>query len=163
MPPFVQSLCVPARVLEKAEAYAGTRTIDPGLLQAALSPDMFALSRQAQLAGEFAKGAPARLAEPQVASWSDGEATIGALRQPISKTLADVQSFQAGQIDGSEELEGLIKIAGGPVVFKGQAYLAQFVLPNFFFHATASCAILRRNGREVGKRDFLGQVPGLAA
>jgi hypothetical protein len=106
------------------------------------------------------------LAAQEVASWSDGEATIGALRQRSSKTLACVQSFQAGQIDGSEEREGSIKIAGEPVVSKGhegprrakkgRAYLVQFVLPNFFFHATVSCAILRHNGLEVGKRDCLG-------
>jgi uncharacterized protein len=121
VPLFAQSLSALSRVLEKAEAYAGTRTIDPGVLLAAqLSPDMFALSRQAQLACDFAKGAPARLAAQEVASWSDGEATIGARRQRSSKTLACVQSFQAGQIDGSEEREGSIKIAGEPVVSKGQ-------------------------------------------
>ena len=76
------------------------------MLQSRLSPDMFALSRQAQVACDFAKDAPARLAGQEVASWSDGEATIGALRQPIRTTLAHVQSFRAGQIAGSEEREG---------------------------------------------------------
>jgi uncharacterized protein len=115
------------------------------------------------LACDFAKGAAARLAGQEVPTWPDGETTFAALKQRISKTLDYVQAFKAGQIDGSEEREVSLKIAGAAVVFKGQAYLVQFLLPNFFFHATVAYAILRHNGLDIGKRDFLGQVPGLPA
>jgi uncharacterized protein len=164
IPLFVQILSALSRVLVKAEAHAAAKKIDPAVLLAArLAPDMFPLSRQVQIACDFAKGAAARLAGQDVPSWLDREGTFAELRERISKTLDFVQTFKAGQIDGSEQREVSIKIAGEPVAFKGQAYLLQFVLPNFFFHATISYAILRHNGVDLGKRDFMGQVPGLTA
>jgi uncharacterized protein len=162
IPVFAQTLSALSSVLDKAGAYASAKKIDPDVLLAArLSADMFALSRQVQLACEFAKGAAARLAGQEAPAWDDGEATFAALRQRIGRTLDYVKSFKAGQIDGSQQRAISIKIAGAPVAFKGQAYLLQFVLPNFFFHATVGYAILRHNGLDIGKRDFLGEVPGL--
>jgi hypothetical protein len=124
---------------------------------------MFPLSRQVQIACDFAKGATARLAGVEVPNWGDNEKTFADLKERARKTLDYVQGFKPAQIDGSEAREVAIKIAGNPVTFKGQAYLVQFVLPNFFFHATTAYAILRHNGVELGKRDFMGQVPGLNA
>jgi uncharacterized protein len=164
VPAFVQVLTALAKVLDKAEAHAAARKIDPAvLLGCRLAPDMFPLSRQVQISCDMAKGAAARLAGVEVPSWPDTETTFAALRDRIGKTVAFVQSFKAAQIDGSEEREVALKLGGNPVTFKGQAYLVHFVLPNFYFHATAAYAILRHNGVELGKRDFLGQVPGLTA
>lgn len=164
VPPFVQGLGALSAVLAKAEAFAGARKFDPALLLSArLAPDMFPLSRQVQIACDFAKSTAARLAGVEVPSWKDDEKTIADLRGRIAKTLDYVRSFKPGQIDGSEERDVTITLAGKPVTLKGQLYLVHFVLPNFYFHCTAAYTILRHNGVELGKRDFLGQVPGMSA
>jgi hypothetical protein len=163
-PVFVQMLSALAKVLDKAAAHAAARKIDPAVLIAArLAPDMFPLVKQVQIACDFAKGAMARLAGEQVPGWPDGEKTFDELRARIAKTIDYVESFRPAQIDGSEEREVRITVAGAPIVFEGQPYLLSFALPNFFFHTTAAYAILRHNGVELGKRDFIGQVPGLNA
>jgi|SRR5262245_55597600 len=163
VPPFVQGLSALSAVLAKAEAFAGARKFDASVLLASrLAPDMFPLSRQVQIACDFAKSTAARLAGVEVASWKDDEKTIADLRGRIAKTLDYVRSFKAGQIDGSEERDVTITLAGKPVTFKGQPYLVHFVLPNFYFHCTTAYAILRHNGVELGKRDFMGSVPGLS-
>lgn len=162
VPVFAQVLTALAKVLDKAEAHAAARKIDPAvLLGCRLAPDMFPLSRQVQTACDMAKGAAARLAGVEVPSWPDNETTFAGLKDRIGKTVGFVQSFKPAQIDGSEEREVTLKLGGNSVTFTGQAYLVHFVLPNFYFHATAAYAILRHNGVELGKRDFLGQVPGL--
>src|SRR5262245_6967209 len=164
VPAFVQVLMALAKVLEKAEAHAAARKIDPAvLLGCRLAPDMFPLSRQVQTVCDMAKGAAARLAGVEVPSWPDNETTFAGLRERIGKTVDFVRSFKPAQIDGSEGREVTLKLGGNPVTFKGQSHLVHFVLPNFYFHATAAYAILRHNGVELGKRDFLGQVPGLNA
>lgn len=162
VPAFVQMLNALSGVLDKAEAHATARKIDPSvLLGARLFPDMFPLTRQVQIACDFAKGASARLAGVDVPSYEDNEKTFAELRARITRTIAFVQSLEAAQIDGSEGRDVAIKIAGNPVTFKGQAYLVGFALPNFYFHLTTAYAILRHNGIELSKRDFVGQVPGL--
>jgi uncharacterized protein len=161
-PVFAQVLGALSKVLDKAEAHATARKIDPAVLIAArLAPDMFPLGKQVQLTSDFAKGAMARLAGQEVPSWPDTEKTFEELRARIRKTVDYVESFKPAQIDGAEEREVKLTIAGKPVTLKGQPYLLRFVLPNFLFHATAAYAILRHNGIELGKRDFIGQVPGL--
>ena len=94
-------------------------------------------------------------------SWPDHEKTFAELQERIRKTTDFVQTFKAAQIDGSEDRDVKVSIAGQPVSFKGQPYLIQFVLPNFYFHTTMAYAILRHNGVELGKRDFVGAVPGM--
>jgi uncharacterized protein len=164
VPVFVQGLGALTKLLDKAEAYATAKKIDQAVLMGCrLAPDMFPLSRQVQTVSDFAKGSSARLAGVEVPGWSDNEKTFAELKDRIRKTLDFVQSFKPGQIDGSEERDVTIKLGGNPVTFKGQPYLLHFVLPNFYFHSTTAYAILRHNGVDVGKRDFLGQVPGMPA
>jgi uncharacterized protein len=161
VPAFVQLLTALTAILEKAEAHAASRKIDPSvLINARLFPDMLPLARQVAIACDFAKGATARLAGTDVPSWPDDEKTFDQLRQRIRKTLDFVQSFKVAQIDGSEDRDITISIAGKPLTLKGQPYLVHFVLPNFYFHVSIAYGLLRHNGVELGKRDFVGQVPG---
>ena len=161
-PVFVQGLSALSNVLNKAQAHAAARKIDPAVLAAArLAPDMLPLVKQVQIACDFAKGAMARLAGEEVPSWPDSEKTFDDLKGRIRKTLDYVQTFKAARIDGSEQREVKLKVAGNDISMRGQAYLLHFVLPNFLFHATTAYAILRHNGVELGKRDFMGQVPGM--
>ena len=158
VPVFKQMLLALADVLAKAEAHAKANNIDAEtLLQARLAPDMFPLVRQVQIACDFAKSVPARLAGVEVPSYEDSEQNFAELQTRISNTLAVVDSFSAAQIDGSEELEVVLR-AGTPKEKKlnGQTYLLSYGLPQFFFHITTSYALLRHNGVEIGKRDYMG-------
>ncbi len=160
VPAFLQTLNALDAILVKADAYCVTKKIDPAVLvQSRLYPDMFPLARQVQIACDFAKGASARLAGKDVPSWPDNEATIADLRARIAKTLDFVKTIKASDIDGSEARDISMKVAGQQMEFKGLPYLTQFVLPNLYFHAATAYAILRHNGLEIGKRDFMGQ-PG---
>jgi uncharacterized protein len=163
VPSFVHSLGALAAVLDKAEAHCTARKIDPAvMLGSRLIVDMLPLSRQVQIACDFAKGASARLAGVDVPSWPDDEKTFADLKARIKKTIDYAQSFKTGQIDGSEgRAMQSIKIGGQPAKITGQHYLNHFVLPNFYFHLTTAYAILRANGVELGKRDYMGAVPGL--
>jgi hypothetical protein len=157
VPVFAQILGAAAGVLDKAQAHATARKIDPAVLfSARLAPDMFPMSRQVQIACDFAKGATARLAGAEVPSWPDQEKTFADLQERIRKTIDFAQSFKPAQIDGSEERDVKVSVAGQPVTFKGRPYLVGFVMPNFYFHASVAYAILRHNGVELGKRDFVG-------
>ncbi len=158
VPVFKQMLLALADVLAKAEAHAKANNIDAEtLLQARLAPDMFPLVRQVQIACDFAKSVPARLAGVEVPSYEDSEQNFAELQTRISNTLAVVESFSAAQIDGSEDLEVVLR-AGTPKEKKlnGQTYLLSYGLPQFFFHITTSYALLRHNGVEIGKRDYMG-------
>ena len=163
IPSFAHSLGALAAVLDKAEAYCTAKKIEPAvMLSARLIADMLPLSRQVQIACDFAKGGAARLAGVDVPSWADDEKTFAELKLRIKKTLDFVNSFQAGHIDGSEgRAMQSIKIGGQPAKIDGQHYLNHFVLPNFYFHITTAYAILRANGVDIGKRDYMGAVPGL--
>ena len=164
VPTFVQILTALSGVLDKAQAFAAAKKCDPGVLLAArLAPNMFALTQQVQIACDFAKGATARLAGTEVPSWPDHEKTFAELQQRIKKTTDFVQTFKPAQIDGSEERDVKLSVGGQPVTFKGQPYLIHFVLPNFYFHATTAYVILRHNGVELGKRDFVGAVPDMGS
>lgn len=160
VPAFVQTLTALDAILVKADAYCAAKKIDPAVMgQSRLYPDMFPLARQVQIACDFAKGASARLAGKDVPGWPDNEATIADLRARIAKTLDFVKTVKASEIDGSEGRDISMKVAGQQMDFKGLPYLTQFVLPNLYFHAATAYAILRHNGLEIGKRDFMGQ-PG---
>jgi uncharacterized protein len=164
VPAFAQTLDALDGVLGKGQAHAVARKFDPAVLVAArLAPDMFPLSTQVQIACDFAKGASARLAGLEVPSWPDQEKTFEGLRARVGKTADYVRSFKPADIDGSEDREVTISVAGKPISLRGQPYLIHFVLPNLYFHATTTYAILRHNGVELGKRDFMGAVPGMSA
>lgn len=147
-------------ILTKAEAHAKAKKIEPSvLINARLAPDMFPLSRQIQIASDSVKGCAARLAGVEVPSFPDTETSFAELQARIKKTVDFIKTFQPKQIDGTEEKAVTLKMGErGDVKFKGQDYLLNFVLPNFYFHITAAYAILRHNGVEIGKGDFLGNV-----
>jgi uncharacterized protein len=143
-------------ILDKAAAHAEAKKIDPSVfVTARLAPDMFPLSKQVQIACDFAKGATSRLAGAEPPSFADTETSIPELKDRIARTLAFVEGFKPEQIDGSEERDISLKIGGSPMQFKGQFYLLQVAMPNFFFHVTTAYAILRHNGVELGKRDYM--------
>jgi hypothetical protein len=117
---------------------------------------MFPLTRQVQIAADFAKGCVARLAGAEVPTWPDDETTFEALAARVARTSDFITGFDAAQIDGSEDRDITLVRRGETSVVKGQAYLLGQAAPNFYFHLTTAYAILRHNGVEVGKRDFLG-------
>ena len=159
VPVFERTLKALDVILDKAAAYATERKIDPTvLLTARLYPDMFALTRQVQIATDHAKGASARLAGVAVPSFTDNEASFADLKARIAKTLEFVATVKPAQIDGSEARDITLKAGPRELNFKGQDYLLFFALPNFYFHVTTAFAILRHNGVPVGKLDFLGAV-----
>jgi hypothetical protein len=146
--------------LDKAAAYAAAKKIEPQvMLEGRLYPDMFPLTRQVQIATDFAKGACARLAGVEPPKYPDTETTFDELKARIAKTIAFIKEFKPSQIDGSEERDISLQMGGQMRTFKGENYLTSVVLPNFFFHATTTYAILRHNGVELGKQDFL-RPPG---
>jgi len=162
VPVFVQYLKGLSGILDKAEAHCAAKKIDPVVLTSTrLIADMFPLSRQVQVACDFAKGVTGRLAGTDLPAWDDNEKTIPELKARVHKTIAYVESFKPAQIDGSENRDIALKVGGNAVTFKGQPYLLHFGLPNFFFHTAAAYSILRTNGVDIGKRDFLGPVPGM--
>ncbi len=157
LPVITQYLSNLSGLLDKAEAHAIAQKIDPRvLLDARLFPDMFALSRQVQLACDFSKGAVTRLAGIANPSFDDTETTFAELRTRIGKTLDIVRAIKAEQIDGSEERDITLKVAGNPVSFRGEPYLIGFAIPNVIFHVTTAYAIMRHNGVVLGKADFIG-------
>ena len=157
VPVFKQALGGLSDVLTKAAAYAEARKIDPSvLLTERLAPDMFALTRQVQIASDTAKGAAARLAGVAAPKWEDTESSFAELQERIGKTIAYIESIPAESIDGSEERDVTITLRSGDIHFKGQRYLLNWALPNFFFHVTTAYNLLRHDGVEIGKRDFLG-------
>lgn len=157
VPAFVRGLTNLSAILDKAAADAEARKIDPAvLINSRLAPDMFPLARQIMIAADFAKGATARLAGVEVPKYEDNETTFVQFKARIDKTIAFVKSFKPSQVDGSEEKDISITVAGNPMAFKGLPYLVDFVLPNFYFHLACAYAILRHNGVPIGKRDFIG-------
>jgi len=156
-PRFTSALRNLSAILDKAQAHAEAKKIDPAALTAfRLYPDMFPLTRQVQIACDTAKGAVARLAGIEIPRHEDTEQTFAELKARIAKTLDFIESVKASQIDGSEAKEIVIKLRGQDVRFAGLQYLLGFAWPNFYFHVTTAYNILRANGVEIGKRDFIG-------
>ena len=154
---FTQFLTSLSAILTKAAAHAEAKKIDPSVfVNGRIAPDMFPLSRQVQIATDHAKGASARLAGVEPPAFADTETTFPELQQRITKTLEYIKSLKPAQFDGADARDVTLKIAGQNMTWKGGIYLNHFALPNFYFHCTATYAILRHNGVEVGKRDFLG-------
>ena len=159
VPPIIRSLTNLRSILEKAVDYAEVKKIDPSVLvNARLYPDMFPLSRQVQIATDVAKGAISRLAGLEPPAYEDNESTFPELLARIDKTIALIESFKPEQIDGSEDEIIILPMHDRTVTFKGLPYLLDFVLPNVYFHVTTAYAILRHNGVEIGKKDFLGNI-----
>lgn len=158
IPVFKQMLNALSDVLNKAEAHATAKNIEPNaLLQARLAADMFPLVRQVQIAVDFAKGVSARLAQLEVPVYDDSEVTFADLQALIAKVLAFIDGITPAQVDGNEGIE-IVTRPGTPKEkrFSGQSYLLSYGLPQFFFHVTTAYALLRHNGVEVGKRDYMG-------
>ena len=157
IPAFVRMLDNLSTILNKAAAHAEAKKIAPAIfINARLAPDMFPLSRQVQIATDIVKGCAARLAGIEVPSYEDNEATFEELQARVAKTIAFLQSISAEQIDGSEERDITVKFGSREFKFLGQAYLVDFVIPNFHFHLTSTYAILRHNGVDIGKMDYIG-------
>lgn len=157
IPSFVRMLGNLSAILDKAVAHTEAKKIDPAIfVNARLTPDMYPLSRQVQIATDIVKGCAARLAGIDVPSYADNETTFAELQARITKTVAFLQSVSAAQIDGSEERKITLKFGSREINLLGQAYLLDFVFPNFHFHLTTTYAILRHNGVEIGKMDYIG-------
>jgi hypothetical protein len=155
-PLFLQGLKGLSGVLAKAQAYVDAKGIDAdALLKARLYPDMLTMTRQVQIACDFAKGSVARLASAEAPAYADTETSFAELKARVDNTIAYIAGIDPGAIDGSEDKDISLVRRGETMVFKGQAYLLEQALPNFWFHVTTAYAILRHNGVEIGKRDFL--------
>ena len=156
-PRFANTLKNLSAILDKAQAHCDAKKLDPKVFTSArLYPDMFPMARQVQAACDTAKGAVARLAGVAIPAHEDTEQTFEELKARIAKTIAFIQTVQPAQIDGSEEREVVLKMRSGEVKFKGMQYLLGHALPNFYFHVTTAYDLLRHNGVEVGKRDYIG-------
>jgi uncharacterized protein len=157
IPVFAKMLGNLSTILDKAAKHCEARKIDPNaLLGARLFPDMFPLTRQVQIAADQAKGCAARLAGLEVPKYEDTEKTFDELKARIAKTLAFVNGVKADQLANSAGRDVTLPLRGNPVTFKGEWYLKHFVMPNFYFHVTTAYDILRHNGVELAKGDFIG-------
>ena len=158
VPAYLQMLNSITGLLTKAEAHCAAKKIDPSvLLGSRLFPDMLPLSKQIQLVSDFASKGCARLTHSEVPSTPDTETSFAELKQRLAKTIDYVKSFKAEQFEGAETKD--VTFPSGPnktTTMTGQQFLTAFSLPNFYFHATTAHGILRHNGVEIGKRDFLG-------
>ena len=144
-------------------AHAAAKKYDTSVLLAArLAPDMLPFTRQIQIACDGAKFGVARLAGVEAPKFEDNEASFAELRERVRKTIDYVRSVPASQLDGTEDKDVSVPRRDGAVIMKGEFYLKHFVLPNFFFHVTTTYALLRHNGVELGKADYLGRS-GLSA
>jgi hypothetical protein len=160
VPVFTKTLAALDTILAKTEKHIADRKIEPAaFLEARLFPDMFPFVRQVQIACDFAKSVPARLADVEVPSYEDTEKTFEDLHARIAKTLKFVDGIDAAKFTGSEG-RGIVLRPGTPRERKfagGEAYLYAYGIPQFFFHATTAYALLRHNGVELGKKDFMGE------
>ena len=158
VPVFKQMLSALSDVLGKAQAHAEARKVEPAVLvQTRLALDMFPLVRQVQIACDFANSVTARLAKADVPAYDDSEQSIAELQARIARTVAALDGFTEAQFAGSESLEIVLR-PGTPKEKKltGRAYLLSYGLPQFFFHVTTAYNVLRHNGVEIGKKDYMG-------
>ena len=156
-PRFANMLRNLSALIDKAEAHCAAKKIEPTVLTSyRLVPDMFPLTRQVQIACDTANGAVARLAGVDIPKHEDTEQTFGELKARIAKTLDFVESVSAAKIDGTEDKDIVTKRGDKETHYKGMQFLLGHAMPNVYFHVTTAFAILRHNGIEIGKRDFLG-------
>jgi uncharacterized protein len=157
VPRFVNILGNLSNILDKAQSHIDARKIsDAVLLELRLFPDMFALARQVQIACDTAGGVVARLSGQEIPAYDNSEKTLAELRQRIAKTVAFIQSVPAAQIDGTQDKAIVTRRGDKETHYKGMQFLLGHAIPNFYFHVTTAYNILRHNGVEIGKRDFLG-------
>jgi len=159
IPVFTLALSNLSAILDKAASHAEAKKIDPKAFpQARLIVDMLPLSSQIQIACDTAKGAAARLAGIDIPKHEDTESTLAELKARVAKTLDFIRSIKPEQLQGAETRDIVLQFPQTTLKFKGINYLTTFVLPNLYFHVTMTYALLRKNGVEVGKRDFLGAI-----
>ena len=159
IPVFALHLNNLATLLDKAASHSQSKKVDPKVLPATrLIADMLPLSSQVQIACDTAKGAAARLAGVEIPKHPDTEATLEELKARVTKTLDFVKAIKPAQLEGAETREVVLQFPSTTLKFNGLNYLTNFVLPNFFFHVTTTYALLRQNGVDIGKRDFLGPI-----
>lgn len=157
IPPLKRALGNMAAILKKGEEYADAKKVDHQiLLNSRLFVDMYPLTRQVQIATDMSKGAGARLATIEIPKYEDNEASFAELQARIAKTIAFLDSIKPQQMEGAESREVTITIRKADLKFSGQDYLLKWVLPNVYFHVTTAYNILRHNGVELAKQDFLG-------
>jgi len=157
IPRFVNILGNLSNILDKAQAYVDAKKIDTATLTTyRLFPDMLPMTTQIQIACDAAKGVVARLAGVEIPVYEDNEKTLSDLKARIAKTVAFIQTVTPEQIDGTEDKEIVIKRGDKETRYKGMQFLLGHALPNFYFHVTTAYNILRHNGVEIGKRDYLG-------
>ena len=157
IPRFIHMLKNLDVILEKAHAYAESRKIDPATLPAArLFPDMMPLASQVRIACDAANGVAMRLAGVTAPTFEDNERTIPDLRARVEQSIAFLSTITAAQVDGTEDKDVMVRTGGQDVPYKGMQYLLARAIPNFYFHVATAYDILRHNGLEVGKRDYLG-------
>ena len=156
IPPILRALNNLSHILNKGEAHANAKEIELAVLfNARLFPDMFPLSRQVQIATDMSKGAAARLAGVEVPSYDDNETTFADLQARIAKTIAFIEAVTPAQLEGAEKRDIEIMVRKAKMEFTGQDYLQKWVMPNVYFHVATTYNILRHNGVELGKPDFL--------
>ena len=157
VPRFVNILGNLSNILDKAQAHVDAKKLDDASLTAyRLFPDMLPMARQVQIACDTAKGVVARLAGIEVPAYEDNEKTLAELKARIAKTIAFIQTVKPGQIDGTEDKAIVTKRGDKETHYKGMQFLLGHAIPNFYFHVTTTYNMLRHNGIEIGKRDYLG-------
>ncbi len=159
IPIFIHHLKSLETILRKGEDHAISRKIDPSvLLNSRLFPDMFPLTRQVQIASDTAKGGGARLAGLELPKFDDSETSFAELYARIAKTIEFLRGIKAAQLEGAETRKIQFKVGSREVSFNGADYISSWVIPNLLFHTTTAYNILRHNGIEIGKKDFLGEI-----
>jgi hypothetical protein len=159
IPIFTLSLTNLSAILDKAASHEESKKVDPKVIpQARLIVDMLPLSAQIQIACDTAKGAAARLAGVEAPKHEDTEVTLAELKARVAKTLDFIRTIKPEQLQKAETREIVLKFPQTTLKFTGINYLTNFALPNFFFHVTTAYALLRKNGVDLGKRDFLGPI-----
>lgn len=157
VPRLINTLNNLSHILDKAQAHIDAKKIDASaLIQFRLYPDMLNFTRQIQIASDTAKGVVARLAGVEIPAYEDNEQSIADLKARIAKTIAFIQGFKPEQIDGTEDKDIITKRGEKETHYKGMQFLLGHAIPNVYFHITTAYAILRHNGVEIGKRDYLG-------
>jgi uncharacterized protein len=157
VPRFVNILGNLSNILDKAQAHVDAKKLDTATLTTyRLFPDMLPMTAQVQIACDAAKGVVARLSGVEIPAYEDNEKTLADLKARIAKTIAFIQTMTPGKIDGTEDKEIVIKRGDKETRYKGMQFLLGHAIPNFYFHVTTTYNILRHNGIEIGKRDFLG-------
>ncbi|RCS59879.1 DUF1993 domain-containing protein [Parvibium lacunae] len=158
VPVFSRALNNLLHILQKAQAHVEAKQLDPAaLIQFRLFPDMFPLARQVQIATDMSKGCVARLAGVEIPGYADNETTFADLIARVEKTLAFIASITPAQLADTADKEIVLPLRVRTLTFSGLVYVQSFAIPNLYFHITTSYNILRHNGVELGKMDFLGQ------